>query len=452
MNKKLFESTEFYHKRYQNFSTIIILPIFFLFLFLVIFSMFAKKEITIKSTGEIVPTHIIGKIQSTSNQTIIENNLENNKEIKKGEVLISYDNQIDTTTLNTMNEQFNLAKRKQEMIQLLINSINNSTNEFLKEDEFGYAQIATDYLARIQALKISNNQKIIDEEEQNATNAQIRQTIDVQINNNQQKINEYIEIQNAIQNENEQLTSDNEFRATFNLYQTQVNENKEQKEVLKQQFINEIQTAIEQLKNTIASYSVQKSGYSSTQKNLTTLEQDLQSLKAEQLLNASKEWSAIKQEIADLSLKINLQIKQNKDSFVIAEQSGILAINEEFQGQKQIAQGSVLAQIYPFIHSDDKIKITTYVSTSQITELKEKQDASFQIYENIVKPLILQGKIVQIDQTATKTAEGNFYKIDIETKVNKKDSSRIRYGLQGKIVMITGKKTFFNYYKDKLLE
>ena len=36
--------------------------------------------------------------------------------------------------------------------------------------------------------------------------------------------------------------------------------------------------------------------------------------------------------------------------------------------------------------------------------------------------------------------------------VDKQDSSKLKYGLQGKTVSIIGKKTFFNYYKDKLLK
>lgn len=44
MNPNLFKSAEFYHRRYHNFSTVLILPLVGLVLFLLLFSFFEKKK------------------------------------------------------------------------------------------------------------------------------------------------------------------------------------------------------------------------------------------------------------------------------------------------------------------------------------------------------------------------------------------------------------------------
>ncbi|WP_372552041.1 hypothetical protein [Streptococcus mutans] len=44
-----------------------------------------------------------------------------------------------------------------------------------------------------------------------------------------------------------------------------------------------------------------------------------------------------------------------------------------------------------------------------------------------------------------------FFKVTAKAKVSKKDSQTIKYGLQGKTITVVEKKTFFDYYKDKLL-
>lgn len=90
MNSQLFKSTEFYQKRYQNFSTIIIFPLVLLIMFLLSFLLWAKKEVTVEVTGTIEPTSIVATIQSTSDNTIIKNQLRSNKEVKKGDLLIQY--------------------------------------------------------------------------------------------------------------------------------------------------------------------------------------------------------------------------------------------------------------------------------------------------------------------------------------------------------------------------
>ena len=75
MEEHYLESAEFYNRRYSNFSVRVILPTFFLLIFVVLFSLFAKKEITITSGASIEPSKILANIQSTSNNAIVTNNL-----------------------------------------------------------------------------------------------------------------------------------------------------------------------------------------------------------------------------------------------------------------------------------------------------------------------------------------------------------------------------------------
>lgn len=64
----------------------------------------------------------------------------------------------------------------------------------------------------------------------------------------------------------------------------------------------------------------------------------------------------------------------------------------------------------------------------------------------------IKGKINKIANSATQTKDGNFFEITARANVDKKDSTHLQYGLQGKTISVIGKKTFFNYYKDKLLK
>lgn len=100
MNPKLFKSAEFYQRRYHNFATLLIVPLVLLLSFLLIFSLFAQKEVTVTSRGEITPTQVIASIQSTSNNTITTNNLSNNQRSKK------------MTSLSNMLKQWRNPKNK----------------------------------------------------------------------------------------------------------------------------------------------------------------------------------------------------------------------------------------------------------------------------------------------------------------------------------------------------
>ena len=105
MDKHLFESSEFYKRRYNNFSTMVILPIFLLVLLLGGFCFYGKREITIKTVGEIQPVKIISEIQSTTSNEIIETNLEENQLIHVGDVLVRYKDETTKEQLNYLQEQ-----------------------------------------------------------------------------------------------------------------------------------------------------------------------------------------------------------------------------------------------------------------------------------------------------------------------------------------------------------
>ena len=118
MNSQLFKSTEFYQKRYQNFSTIIIFPLVLLIMFLLSFLLWAKKEVTVEVTGTIEPTSIVATIQSTSDNTIIKNQLRSNKEVKKGDLLIQYSEKMESSQKESLQKQFDLLSRQETGLKL----------------------------------------------------------------------------------------------------------------------------------------------------------------------------------------------------------------------------------------------------------------------------------------------------------------------------------------------
>lgn len=91
MNKKLLESTEFYNKRYQNFSTIIIIPIFVLVLGIILFMSIGRIDVTVSSNGNVMPLNKVINIPNNQNSKIIKQPT-NNELIKKNQIVIQYKN------------------------------------------------------------------------------------------------------------------------------------------------------------------------------------------------------------------------------------------------------------------------------------------------------------------------------------------------------------------------
>ena len=139
MNPNLFKSVEFYHRRYHNFATVLILPLVLFVLFLVLFSIIGQKEVTVKSIGEITPTKVIAIIQSSSNNTILINHLAENKAVVKGELLIQYVKNMEVSQQTAIKTQLATYQRQKVGLETLKSSLHQGINLFSGEDEFGYA-------------------------------------------------------------------------------------------------------------------------------------------------------------------------------------------------------------------------------------------------------------------------------------------------------------------------
>lgn len=258
MNPNLFKSAEFYRRRYHNFATVLIIPLVCLLVFLFIFLLFAKKEVTVLSDGEISPIKVIDVIQSKSDYPISENNLTDNHAVKKGDVLIQYVNPAANTRQGGNNQNQNQSQNKQNKNQQQNKQGQKKTNQ-------------------------SQNQQ----------------------NKNQNK-NQSQNKQNGNQNQNN--------------------------------------------------------------------------------------WN-----------------QNNQNDKVTASQDGVIHTNPKYEGENLIPRGTEIAQLYPDINKTRQVLITYYVSSKDVTRLKQGQKTRLALTKVGNDQISIRGKINSIASAATTTKKGNVF-------------------------------------------
>ncbi|EJN94568.1 HlyD family efflux transporter periplasmic adaptor subunit [Streptococcus ratti] len=306
MDPKFLQSAEFYRRRYHNFATLLIIPLVCLIIFIAVFLCFAKKEITVTSTGEVAPTRVVSVIQSYSDTSIIKNNLDNNASVKKGDLLIQYSETAD-------------SKRRAEQ------------------------------------------KKIVEERQKRAKEAKKQ-------------------------------------------------EQKTDKKASKKK-------------------SEKKSESKDSKKD--TDNKDSKKKKTE------KKNSGDGDEIKKVS--------------IFASDDGIIHTNPKYEGMNLMPKGAEIGQLYPDIRKTKKVLITYYVSSDDVVSMKKGQKTRLSMERKGNDRITLEGKISTVALSATKTKNGNLFKVTAKVTVSKKDSKLVKYGMTGKTVTVTDKKTYFNYFKDKLL-
>ncbi|MCY7137194.1 competence pheromone export protein ComB [Streptococcus gordonii] len=447
MNEQFLESAEFYQKRYHNFASCLIVPSLILLVFLVGFSMLAKKEITISSRASVEASRVLAQIQSTSNQAIIANHLAENKEVKKGDLLIQYAVEGEGAQEQKFSSQLDLLKDQKGKLETLRSSLESGRNQFSEPDSYGYEQSFKDYQNQVASMTSSVNQQNATIASQNAAASQSQAELGGVISDVDSKLNDHRNLKNAIQS-GVGIDASHPLHSLYQSYRDQLSL-AEDKATAQSQIVAQLDGQISQLEATAATYRVQYAGAGAQQAYASNLSSQLASLKAQYLVKVGQELTTLTQQILEAESNLKLQETVSKRGQILAEMDGLLHLNPEVQGSTLVAEGTALAQIYPKITSERKIKIVTYVSSKDVSTIKNGDKVRFITADDANKQMILTSQISSIDANATQTKQGNFFKVECEMAVSKDQAKKLRYGLEGKFVMVTGEKTYFSYYMDK---
>lgn len=447
MNEQFLESAEFYQKRYHNFASCLIVPSLILLVFLVGFSMLAKKEITISSRASVEASRVLAQIQSTSNQPIIANHLAENKEVKKGDLLIQYAVEGEGAQEQKFSSQLDLLKDQKGKLETLRSSLESGRNQFTEPDSYGYEQSFKDYQNQVASMTSSVNQQNATIASQNAAASQSQAELGGVISDVDSKLNDHRNLKNAIQS-GVGIDASHPLYSLYQSYRDQLSL-AEDKATAQSQIVAQLDGQISQLEATAATYRVQYAGAGAQQAYASNLSSQLASLKAQYLVKVGQELTTLTQQILEAESNLKLQETVSKRGQILAEMDGLLHLNPEVQGSTLVAEGTALAQIYPKITNERKIKIVTYVSSKDVSTIKNGDKVRFITADDANKQMILTSQISSIDANATQTKQGNFFKVECEMAVSKDQAKKLRYGLEGKFVMVTGEKTYFSYYMDK---
>ena len=446
MQPEFLESAEFYHRRYHNFSSRVILPMSLLLVFLLGFAVFAEKEISLSTRATVEPSRIIANIQSTSNQRIVANYLEENKLVKQGELLVEYQQGAEAVQVEAYASQLEMLKDQKKQLGYLQSSLKEGSDQFPEADKFGYQEMFRDYLSQASSLRSNVSQQNETIASQNAAASQTQAEIGNLISQTEAKIRDYQTAKSAIET-GASLTSQNLAYSLYQSYKSQREENPQ----AKAQAVAQVEAQLSQLESSLATYRIQYAGSGAQQAHATGLDSQLESLKSQHLVKVGQELTLLDQKILEAESGKKVQGGLLDKGKITASKDGVLHLNPETSDSTMVAEGTLLAQLYPSLEKEGKTKLTAYLSSKDVARLKVGDSVRFTTTKDANKELVLVSAITNIDATATKTEKGNFFKIEAETSLTPEEAEKLRYGLEGRLQMITGKKSYLRYYWDQFL-
>lgn len=457
MDKKFLESSEFYNKRFNNFSSLLIIPIACLFLLIVIFSFFMKREVTIESFGNLGSRQNIPIVQSPSNSAIKKNYLSEGKYVKKGDILLSYKNTGNDIKIENIQSQQKDINDQIASLQIFQNGVESNQDTFDGDDKFGYRNLLKSYLNQRNIYDIENQML---QDKSSFSNGKINQLTNLYDNNLKQKENDLKSYQNifdAIKN-NKNYDSNANYSYLYDGYSAELKSasDAESKAAVKNSYLNNLQQQIDSINDEISNINGQKDSlkdFDDSKYNVDSNNTKLSSLQNEQMKSISEELVKLKAQKKNLKSNLKELNDLKNSSYIKAKKTGVIHMNNQsVKDAKYVGAGSEIAEIYPILRKDGILKLQSYVSSREISSIKRGQHMRLEITRNVPRPILIDGVINNISVAPVPVNKGTYYIVTAESKNESNIASQIHYGMSGKTTIITGKETFFKYYKDKLLD
>lgn len=366
--------------------------------------------------GELVPVTQAIKIQSTSNNDILTHKMRNNEVVEKGQILLTYSGTVDDAAVATISQQLSQIDRQLTDLATVKNGIQTEKQTLASDNEFGYQNTLDNYLSQLSLTKREFEKMTTDVTSYNTSIDKSREAIRVESDALNKRL------------VSKQMTRDK-------AQQT------EQREVLTQE--------IEQLETVILGLQTRQANLESYQAYPDNLADRLFSLKTDQLVNIDNQLVALKSKKQELTQNMVVAKAAEKTHQIISPITGVVSLSEA-SNRKIVPIGTVMADILPVITEQTRIDVAYYVDSTKVSGLKKGMQIRFTSTKELSKQRIITGSIKEIAKSATSEKDGNVFLIKASLYPKVKDKRTLIYGMQGRVSSIIDKKTFFNYYKDKL--
>ena len=164
-----------------------------------------------------------------------------------------------------------------------------------------------------------------------------------------------------------------------------------------------------------------------------------------------QEQIAVEQDDLEREIGKKNQTSSLEKGTIRAQEDGVLYLNPERNQSAVVTEGTLLAKLYPLLDREGRAKLTAYLSSKDIVGIKIGDSVRFTTTNGANGQVRLVSTITSIDTIATRTDQGNFFKIEAETKITQEQAEKLRYGLEGRLQIIIGKKSYLRYYLDDFL-
>lgn len=445
------DHSSIYSQQHNTFYRWIVYPVIILFLLLGLFLFFAKKEVAIRTTAQLIGAET-EKIQVPIDAKILENKLHENQQVQKGDSLIIFDTEVLLNEQKQLEQENKAIEKQKKAAQTFIDSLTQERDLFESEDIYGYNNQLKSLVAENESNEYMSKQSIEITQKNLEMYQKNKECMSQQLNERQSQKNEWEQVRSAWNNNQQEVQGfATEIMAKYQAWQSQLSNTSEELNnqvrttvlVEIEEQIAQLNKEIEQVQGELAKLvipaisdneinSYHKKAKQKIEQTVATTRQSLLELTNTQQKNTTA-LKALNEQIEQGTLKASID--------------GRIHLTEQVSGQKVVQKGTLLAEIYPILQ-DDYMTFTALLPTNEINRIEKGMNVHFKLDKNR-ETATIDGILTEISETSTTSEQGTFFTIKGELQLPSKFKNR--YGLIGELFLIVGTKTYWQQIKEILL-
>ncbi|MGG5329473.1 bacteriocin secretion accessory protein [Enterococcus sp. AZ163] len=450
-NNQWLDHSTVYAQHHSTFYRWVLYPVIGVLVLGSLFLFLGKTEVVIRTKARITSLET-KKLQTPINAKIKENHLAENKEVKKGELLLSFDITGIEIEKQQLEQQNTSLQEQQQAIYTFIDSLNQEKNLFTAEDSYGYANRVNAYLAAKEEIQESNQQLRTNQQQQqdafNKTNTQLTD----QLAKRQAEQSQWQQVRSAWAGQQALAGFPSDITSKYQTWQAQLAASPdEQKEEQKANILSTIDTQLSQLKNEIEQLQLEQGKLAappSAEHEINGQATKNTQSKEQAISETKQKLSEITETIAHNNSSLQSLNEQLKNSQLLAPSDGVLHLNEESKNISELPKGSLVAELYPN-QPKDSMAFTAQIPANQMSHVKIGMPVHFKLDKKGVSEKSIDGTLTRIAETSDLTKDGAFYQVEGQLSIE--DQAITRYGLTGDLSLVVGKKSYWQKIKDILL-
>lgn len=415
--KDLTDSREVMEKKAPKSILIFVLIVLSIVIALLIWSFFGEIDEYSTVSGEVRPQLSTNIISTISGGKIKELNYSDGDFVKSGDTILTLDVGSAELQKQTLTDKINECDAKIKYNKKLKQCVEDGKNGFSQtKEEIDYYNQYEKYISDLEVslgqIHDTDNQNKNSKKEANATLNSVEESID----KDNQLIKEYQNLINAVENDlnfasnNSMLRAyyDNyvqslenadaqikEYESTYEALKTQpdsetaqsqaeqaklqLDSAKGQKESLKTSFLLEVNQKIDSLKTEIATLNDTKAKTNSSLESFsssTTEEQVREQAKLNMVVSVDNAISTLESSKTEYEMQLLSVNDTINNSVITSESSGQIVFYDDLSVGNTVQSGAQIAKVIP---SDNELKTTLYIPSTDISDVKVGQKVEYTV-------------------------------------------------------------------------